>query len=423
MGDHARWGRRVKQAIWLSCVCVLAGCWAEDPLVDDTFTDEQWRVLQGMKLPEAQPCPPELDGMRCDLAVQLGKQLFFERALSGPITISDPGALGASGEPGKIACRDCHDPQKFFVDTRSNPNQVSIGAGYTKHNALGLVNLGYKSVVAAQNCARPDADELCAVVFSWNGQYSTAGGVLNLAALGKAAMNSSKPQLAQVVHDNADYLTAYVALFAGYPPVGGTCKPTEQPCHSVDDVFANLSLVFDAYVRRLESSTPSRFDQYITGTLAGDRTTSHRDALDEHERRGLAVFLGKAMCVECHRGPLLSDLQFHNTGVAQRGPHVPALDGGLADFLTDKPQYLGRFLTPPLRNVAATGPYMHAGQVGSLADVIEFYRRGGDPDGFSGLKDARIEPLEITDDEARDLEAFLRTLTGGPVPDSLTRAP
>jgi cytochrome c peroxidase len=70
-------------------------------------------------------------------------------------------------------------------------------------------------------------------------------------------------------------------------------------------------------------------------------------------------------------------------------------------------------LTQPLRNVAETGPYMHAGQLGSLAEVIEFYRRGGDSEGYAGVKDPRIQPLEIDDDEARALAAFLASLTSG----------
>jgi cytochrome c peroxidase len=134
------------------------------------------------------------------------------------------------------------------------------------------------------------------------------------------------------------------------------------------------------------------------------------------------MFIGKAMCIECHRGPLLSDLKFHNTGVAQFGAHVPQVDGGLGvEVQKGKPeQHLGKWLTPPLRHVEETAPYMHAGQYATLAQVIEFYRRGGDPDGFSGVKDPRMQPLEIDDDEARDLEAFLRTLTGELIPSELT---
>jgi len=47
-----------------------------------------------------------------------------------------------------------------------------------------------------------------------------------------------------------------------------------------------------------------------------------------------------------------------------------------------------------------------------LADVIAFYRNGGVPDGYAGTRDPRIAPLDLTDDDAHDLEAFLDTLTG-----------
>ena len=63
---------------------------------------------------------------------------------------------------------------------------------------------------------------------------------------------------------------------------------------------------------------------------------------------------------------------------------------------------------------------MHAGQLATLADVIHFYRWGGDAAGFTGTSDPRITPLEIDDGDAADLEAFLRTLTGVPVPAHLT---
>jgi len=81
--------------------------------------------------------------------------------------------------------------------------------------------------------------------------------------------------------------------------------------------------------------------------------------------------------------------------------HVPVGDGRSG----------GQFLTQPLRGVSLTGPYMHAGQLATLADVIEFYRRGGDREGYAGVRDPRIQPLEIDDEEARALEAFLISLT------------
>jgi cytochrome c peroxidase len=87
------------------------------------------------------------------------------------------------------------------------------------------------------------------------------------------------------------------------------------------------------------------------------------------------------------------------------------------------PGYVGEFLTPPLRNVSETGPYMHAGQLAALSDVIEFYRQGGGEQGVLGIKDPRLQPLELDHDDAVALEAFLRSLTSSdPLPMNLTEA-
>jgi cytochrome c peroxidase len=294
-----------------------------------------------------------------------------------------------------------------------------MGTGYTKRNALGLVNIGYKRRVALDNCPPESADSLCTNVYSWGGQFRTAGKVLEL-ALAKA-MNSDSARLACTVVKK--HLTEYVAVFSEPPcdvaQADGSCAETRAgDCDSRERVFDNIVSAFDAYERRLDR-TSSRFDRYVAGDAS---------QLDEVAKRGLALFIGKAMCVDCHRPPLLSDLRFHNTGVAQRGPNVPG-DGGLADYvhslgLPDDPRvpgYVGAFLTPPLRNVSETGPYMHAGQLARLSDVIELYRQGGGEQGYLGIKDPRLQPLELDPDDAVALEAFLRSLTSlDPLPRNLT---
>ena len=62
-----------------------------------------------------------------------------------------------------------------------------------------------------------------------------------------------------------------------------------------------------------------------------------------------------------------------------------------------------KFRTPGLRNLALTAPYMHDGSLTSLAEVIDFYVRGGgdDPD-----QDPRIRPLNLSDEERATLLAF-----------------
>jgi cytochrome c peroxidase len=87
---------------------------------------------------------------------------------------------------------------------------------------------------------------------------------------------------------------------------------------------------------------------------------------------------------------------------------------------------IGAWRTPSLRNVALTAPYMHDGLYQTLEEVIEHYNRGGDGSGAGaaaadgGAGGDRlavpIKPLDLADDERHDLVAFLKTLTGAPLP-------
>jgi cytochrome c peroxidase len=133
--------------------------------------------------------------------------------------------------------------------------------------------------------------------------------------------------------------------------------------------------------------------------------------------------------------------------VPQTGSHVPAEDTGRAADLVAAKQHtfnsgsiysdapslgqtelegltpsdadLGAFRTKSLRNITESAPYYHTGAKQTLAEVIEFYDRGGETTGFVGDKDPRIEPLGLSAVERTDLGAFLVTLTGAPVPAEL----
>jgi cytochrome c peroxidase len=151
-----------------------------------------------------------------------------------------------------------------------------------------------------------------------------------------------------------------------------------------------------SYVRTIRSGD-APFDRY----LAGDR-----EALPAEARHGLALFRGKAGCVLCHVGPNLSDEKFHNTGVAWDGARIR--DEGRYS-VTRVDQDRGAFRTPTLREVAATAPYMHDGSLATLAEVIEYYDRGGRPHPH---QDADIRPLGLDAAEKQALLAFLHSLSG-----------
>ena len=67
------------------------------------------------------------------------------------------------------------------------------------------------------------------------------------------------------------------------------------------------------------------------------------------------------------------------------------------------------FKTPTLRNVDRRAPYMHEGNEQTLAEVIDFYDRGGDARRKS--LSPEMVPLRLTSQEKTDLLAFLSTLT------------
>ena len=354
-------------------VAVVSSCGSED-LVDGSFTTAEWAFIQTFRLDQQLPIVCDAEPASCAFTADLGRRLFFDPGLSGAITVSgtsSEGALGAIDDRGKVSCASCHDPKNWFIDTRSKPASSSLGTGWTKRNTPGLVDAVYLDN------------------YTWDGKYSRVGDVLELALTSPAAMHSS-------LAEAAGYLRANY-----FVPFGGMTDA---------DVIARASVAFGAYEAQLVAG-PSPFDRYAAGEDVPEFTAA--------ARRGLGVFIGRGLCSECHSGPMFSDKRFHNTGIEQRGEHAAPIDHGRANVTSDAGDD-GAFRTPTLRHVAKTAPYMHAGQLATLADVIHFYRWGGDAAGFTGTSDPRITPLEIDDGDAADLEAFLRTLTGVPVPAHLT---
>lgn len=67
---------------------------------------------------------------------------------------------------------------------------------------------------------------------------------------------------------------------------------------------------------------------------------------------------------------------------------------------------------PSLREVAKRAPYMHAGQMMTLSEVLEHYNRA--PPAIVGSSE--LVPLGLTSTERRQLEAFLASLNGDDTP-------
>lgn len=116
------------------------------------------------------------------------------------------------------------------------------------------------------------------------------------------------------------------------------------------------------------------------------RSSSWANVTEKNILIGADRFLDR--CGGCHGGPNLADDRFHNTGLAQLGPGLgdgPAANDdfgrarvvGTAEKLCGNPPMFPAsckyaFRTMPIRNIALTAPYGHAGQFGRYGNAEDF---------------------------------------------------
>lgn len=407
---------------------------------DDSLDPNTMAALSALSPLPAVPADTTNKYADSPAAAALGQAWFFDPAFSG--ALKQASDLGAVGDVGKVSCASCHGGS-VLADVRSSPANVSLGTDFHTRNPPALVNASFYKWT------------------NWGGRFSAPWELPPAVVENPITMNGNRLAVAHRIFDH--YKAAYEAVFGAIPadltdtarfPVAGKPKPVTTPPTDdgpwekmtaedrtlVNRILVNFGKALEAH-NRLLVSREAPFDAFV----AGDVT-----AISSAAKRGARLFVGKARCVSCHDGPHLSDGDFHNIGVPQTGPHVPASDDGrfkdvppllsspinsasafsddvntgrLAGLTNPMPESTrSAFRTPSLRGVAESAPYMHAGQLATLEDVIEFYDDGGGTPA-RGSKDPRIVPLGLSDDERADLLAFLKTLTGKPVPAELVRAP
>lgn len=256
-----------------------------------------------------------------------------------------------------ISCATCHDPQTAWAN--HNPVDTGIKGQQGSRNSGTILDAAYMDFQF------------------WDGRAKTLeeqalGPIHNPVEMGETLENVVRKLTAV-----DGYRIQFTTVFNGEVTTDGIAKAI-------------------AAFERTVLSGPSPYDKYV----AGDKS-----AMPEAAVRGMRLFNGKARCRTCHGGPMFSDQGFHNIGV---GMDRPQPDVG-RQAVTKDPKDRGRFKTPGLRNVALTWPYMHDGSVRELADVVEFYDRGGVK---NPTLDVMIVPIGLTDDEQNDLIAFMEALTG-----------
>jgi cytochrome c peroxidase len=352
----------------------------------DRWTDEEVAQLSSLSLGELGTPPSDPTNRVADdpQAAEFGRKLFFDMRLS---------------VNGQVSCATCHMPEKAFQDG----TPLAKGVGVTNRRTMPIAGMAHSPFLF------------------WDGrkdsQWAQALGPLE----SPVEHGGSREQYAKVIA--AHYPTDYAAIFGTMPALSTRDEATA--------VFVNMGKAIAAYERTIEYGT-SRFDRYVE--ILQDTGRTPLGLLSEDEVAGLRLFIGKASCVNCHNGPLLTNNEFHNTGVPKR-EGLPADQGRLGgatavlrdefncrsrwsdsrskcaelDFLVTGDHVLERASkVPSLRNVAERAPYMHAGQFSTLSEVIEHYNRAPkSPAGHSELK-----PLRLSAQERRQIEAFLRSLSG-----------
>ncbi len=267
---------------------------------------------------------------------------------------------------GALSCASCHNPSLGWSDGRSR----AVG-----HDMKVLARGTPTILNAAFNPLQ-----------MWDGRKATLEEQA-LGPFGADEQNLPLEELERLVRANQ----GYVALF-------GTAYPGEP----IDRLTIAKAI---ASFERTVLSTTAPFDRWRAGEAR---------ALSPAAKRGFATFNGKGNCVLCHNGFNFTDNGFHNIGLASTPDDV----GRFA--IRKLPALKGAFKTPTLRDVALTAPYMHDGSYATLAEVIDHYDRGGDA--RENLS-ANLRPLQLTAADKRDLEEFLRSLTGEPLHVTVPRLP
>ncbi len=350
---------------------------------------------------------------------QLGKALFWEEQLSSTRT---------------TACGTCHifaaggsDPRVLrsgalapgLDGVLGTPDDVAGSAGVIRSLASGELfkdaSFGLEPQVTARRTPSVINAAFASVLF-WDGRAEGAfKDPLSGAAVSQSdaalEIQATSPPLSSIemAHDDRDWSAAAARVESALPLALAASVPA-----ALEDWIGERSYpeLFDEAFGS-PAVTPVRILQAIATyerTLVSDQAPFDggptgggpfgSNALSPQESAGLQVFLGQGNCVACHPFNLLSDNQFHNIGV--RPITEDPGRGGITGQLQDQ----GAFRTPGLRNVELRAPYFHTGSVATLAEVIDFYNRGGD---FHENQDPFIQPLGLSDQQQDDLLAFLTT--------------
>lgn len=331
-----------------------------NPVDPDDLSDIEYDP-QAVSIPVPDYFPAMEDFIPADnpttaAGVKLGKHLFYDPILSVDSTLS---------------CSSCHLPKGAFTDN------VALSTGVrgemTPRSSMALINLAYVTEG-----------------LFWDGRVQSLEDQALLPVEDLIELHEKWPNVEAKLQRHATYPEMFRKAF-------GIDNKTE--------ITRDLAVKAIAQFERTLVSSNSKFDRWKRGEYLFSEEEANGFAM--YFDVGTDAFLPDAECAHCHNEPLFTTNDFFNNGLDTAESFDDFSDKGLG-AVTGRPSDNGKFRAPTLRNIELTAPYMHDGRLQTLEEVIDHYNSGGKP---ADNKDPLLHNLGLTEENKRDLIAFLKTLT------------
>jgi cytochrome c peroxidase len=265
-----------------------------------------------------------------------------------------------------VSCGSCHFQNLSFSDDR----KLSIGThgDSTQFHSMPLFNMAWMNE------------------FFWNGRAKSREEQALKPVVNPLEMDMTWPEAVERLQEDEEYPFLFNLAFGTF------------------EIDSNLVAAALVQFEMTLISGNSKFDRFVRG----------EEPLTQIEEFGYSIFKSElGDCFHCHSDNLLfTDNGFHNNGLDTEVNLQPGLNE-----VTGKPDDIGRFKTPTLRNLVYTAPYMHDGRFQTLDQVIEFYSTEVHANSTVDvlMKKSEQGGIQLQPIQKQALKAFLLTLTDSTV--------
>jgi cytochrome c peroxidase len=303
--------------------------------------------------------------------IELGRQLYFDNRLSGDVTIS---------------CAGCHDPGEGFA------RHSQFGVGVRKQEGNRNSPVSYNRILSDKQF--------------WDGRANSLEDQAKGPIANPIEMGHTHEACVACLREVEGYKLQFDKIFGEL-----TIDSVAKAIASFERVLVTGPSPFDyneqikAYAGvdpdDLKQDDPKLFEVYQATKAAAEK-----HPMSDSAKRGREIYFSdKGSCSACHVGANLTDEQYHNIGVG-----MSAKEPDLGRFVVTKDDKdKGAFKTPTIRNVALSAPYMHDGSLKTLEEVVELYAKGGEANPHL---DPKIKKLNLSEQDKKDLIAFMQACTG-----------